>query len=408
MQLPGLRKRWNEWFSALPTETTKRYMEAMTVSAIIVAAGRGARLGGDVPKQYQMLSGAPVLKHTILSLLASDRVTEVIVVINPRDAALYEPIADSIPDDRLKPAVLGGDSRSVSVGNGLKAAGGDYVAIHDGARPLVPLDALERVFDQARKTGAAFLAMPVTDAVWQVTDGRATTALPRDAIWRAQTPQVFERQAILAAHTAHDGPADDDVAIAVAAGLDVHPVRGSQRNLKITFSEDLVLAEQQLGTDMDIRTGNGFDVHKFGPGDHVVLCGLKIPHDHGLVGHSDADVAMHAVTDALFGAIAEGDIGQWFPPSDPQWKGAASEIFLRKAVERVTERGFRINNIDCTLICETPKIGPHSTQMRHNLAAITGLGVEYISVKATTSEKLGFTGRREGIAAQATVLVSTT
>ncbi len=382
-------------------------MEPMTVSAIIVAAGRGARLGGDVPKQYQMLSGAPVLKHTILSLLASDRVTEVIVVINPRDAALYAPIADSIPDDRLKPAVIGGDSRSVSVGNGLKAAGGDYVAIHDGARPLVPLDALDRVFDQAEKTGAAFLALPVTDAVWQVTDGRATTALPRDAIWRAQTPQVFERRAILAAHTAHDGPADDDVAIAVAAGLDVHPVRGSQRNLKITFAEDLALAEQQLGTDMDIRTGNGFDVHKFGPGDHVVLCGLKIPHDHGLVGHSDADVAMHAVTDALFGAIAEGDIGQWFPPSDPQWKGAASEIFLRKAVERVTERGFRINNIDCTLICETPKIGPYSTQMRHNLAAITGLGVECINVKATTSEKLGFTGRREGIAAQATVLVST-
>ncbi len=405
MQVRSLRKRRNEWLYALSLETTKRYINPMKVSAIIVAAGRGARLGGEVPKQYQLLSGSPVLKHTILSLLASDRVTEVIVVINPRDAALYAPIAGSISDDRLKPAVSGGDSRSVSVRSGLKAAGGDYVAIHDGARPLVPLDALDRVFDQARKTGAAFLALPVTDAVWQVTDGRATTALPRDAIWRAQTPQVFERRAIVAAHAAHDGPADDDVAIAVAAGLDVHPVRGSQRNLKITFAEDLALAEQQLGTNMDIRTGNGFDVHKFGPGDHVVLCGLKIPHDRGLVGHSDADVAMHAVTDALFGAIAEGDIGQWFPPSDPQWKGAASEVFLRKAVERVTARGFRISNVDCTLICEVPKIGPNSRDMRRNLAAIMGISEDRVAVKATTSEKLGFTGREEGIAAQANVLI---
>ena len=216
---------------------------------------------------------------------------------------------------------------------------------------------------------------------------------------------MFERRAIVAAHAAHDGPADDDVAIAVAAGLDVHPVRGSQRNLKITFAEDLALAEQQLGTNMDIRTGNGFDVHKFGPGDHVVLCGLKIPHDRGLVGHSDADVAMHAVTDALFGAIAEGDIGQWFPPSDPQWKGAASEVFLRKAVERVTARGFRISNVDCTLICEVPKIGPNSRDMRRNLAAIMGISEDRVAVKATTSEKLGFTGREEGIAAQANVLI---
>lgn len=380
-------------------------MEAMTISAIIVAAGRGARLGGDVPKQYRLLSGRPVLGHTIRSLLASDQVTEVIVVINPRDGALYAPIAESIADDRLKPAVLGGDNRSVSVRSGLKAAAGDYVAIHDGARPMVPLDALDRVFTQARRTGAAFLALPVTDAVWQVTDGKAATALPRDAIWRAQTPQVFERRAIMAAHAAHDGSADDDVAIAVAAGLDVLPVRGSQRNIKITFAEDLVLAEQQLGTHMDIRTGNGFDVHKFGDGDHVILCGLKIPHDRGLVGHSDADVAMHAVTDALFGAIAEGDIGQWFPPSDPQWKGAASEVFLRKAAERVAARGYRISNIDCTLICEAPKIGPNSERMRHNLAAILGLSLDRVAVKATTSEKLGFTGRQEGIVAQASVLV---
>lgn len=379
----------------------------MTVSAIIVAAGRGARLGGEIPKQYRLLSGSPVLKHTILSLLASDEVTELIVVINPSDAHLYHLIAESIGDSRLKPAIDGGNNRSVSVGNGLKAATGDYVAIHDGARPLVPLDALTRVFAQARKTGAAFLALPVTDAVWQVSDGRAETALPRDAIWRAQTPQVFERRAILAAHAAHDGPADDDVAVAVAAGLDVHPVRGSQRNLKITFAEDMALAEQQLGTPMDIRTGNGFDVHKFGDGDHVVLCGLKIPHDRGLVGHSDADVAMHAVTDALFGAIAEGDIGQWFPPSDPQWKGAASDIFLRKAVERVAARGYRISNIDCTLICEAPKIGPHSAQMRRNLSEIVGISEDRVAVKATTSEKLGFTGRQEGIAAQATVLICT-
>jgi 2-C-methyl-D-erythritol 4-phosphate cytidylyltransferase/2-C-methyl-D-erythritol 2,4-cyclodiphosphate synthase len=233
-------------------------------------------------------------------------------------------------------------------------------------------------------------------------DDIAGSAHPRDTLWRGQTPQAFHLTDILAAHEAAKNPADDDVAIAHAAGLDVTAVLGSELNVKITRPEDFALAARLLGKTMDIRVGNGFDVHKLGDGDHVILCGVKIPFDRGLIGHSDADVGMHAVTDAIFGAISEGDIGQWFPPSDPQWKGAASDIFLKKAVEVSVSKGFTISNLDCTLICEQPKIGPHANAMRKALSDITGLDIGRISVKATTSEKLGFTGRGEGIAAQAT------
>jgi len=264
------------------------------------------------------------------------------------------------------------------------------------------LDALERVIDALDSNRAAFLALPVTDALWQVVDEKALRAQPRDTLWRGHTPQAFHLSDILAAHEAATHAADDDVALARIAGLDVVAVLGSELNLKVTRPEDFALAERLLGNTMDIRVGNGFDVHKLGAGDHVTLCGIKIPFDRGLIGHSDADVGMHAITDAIFGAISEGDIGQWFPPSDPLWKGAASDIFLKKAVEVFASKGFSISNIDCTLICEQPKIGPHATAMRQALAEITGVAIDRISVKATTSEKLGFTGRGEGIAAQAT------
>lgn len=374
----------------------------MKRTGLIVAAGRGQRAGGGTPKQYRDLAGKPVLHHTIQAMLASDKIDSVQVVIHPDDQELYNRGIVDISDPRLQPPVYGGQTRSASVLNGLHACDCDQVYIHDGARPLLPLEALERVIVGLDTHRAAFLALPVTDALWQVADNLAGHAQPRDTLWRGQTPQAFRLMDILAAHNAAENPADDDVAIARAAGLDVIAIHGSELNLKITRPEDFALAEKLIGNNMDIRVGNGFDVHKLGAGDHVILCGVKIPFDRGLIGHSDADVGMHTITDAIFGAISEGDIGQWFPPSDPQWKGAASDIFLKKAVEVAASRGFSITNIDCTIICEQPKIGPHALDMRNALAEITGVEVSRISVKATTSEQLGFTGRGEGIAAQAT------
>jgi len=374
----------------------------MKRTGLILAAGRGTRAGGDLPKQYRDLAGDPILRHSIRAILASHRIDTVHVVIHPDDINDYNQCVDCITDTRLQPPVFGADTRSESALNGLRACTGDLVFIHDGARPLLPLDALDRIIDSLDINRAAFLALPVTDALWQIADEKALTAQPRDTLWRGQTPQAFHLRDILKAHEAAEHPADDDVALARLAGLDVIAVLGSEQNMKVTRPEDFALAAKLLGNTMDIRVGNGFDVHKLGVGNHVVLCGVKIPFDHSLIGHSDADVGMHAITDAIFGAISQGDIGQWFPPSDVQWKGASSDIFLKKAIEASASKGFSISNIDCTLICEQPKIGPHSTAMRQALADITGIEIERISIKATTSEKLGFTGRGEGIAAQAT------
>jgi len=374
----------------------------MKRTGLIVAAGRGHRAGGGIPKQYRDLAGEPVLRHSIRALLASARMDALRVVIHPDDKTFYDHAVAPIDDPRIQPPVMGGKTRSASVQNGLHACDGDQVFIHDGARPLLPLAALERLIDSLDHHRAAFLALPVVDALWQVGDGKADKTQPRDTLWRGQTPQAFYLADILAAHQSATAAADDDVAIARAAGLDVVALLGSELNMKITQAGDFALAGRLMGNAMDIRVGNGFDVHAFGAGDHVMLCGVKIPFDRGLIGHSDADVGMHAVTDAIFGAMAEGDIGQWFPPTDVEWKGAASDIFLKKAVELSVSKGFTISNIDCTLICEQPKIGPHADNMRKTLAGITGIEVSRISVKATTSEKLGFTGRGEGIAAQAT------
>jgi 2-C-methyl-D-erythritol 4-phosphate cytidylyltransferase / 2-C-methyl-D-erythritol 2,4-cyclodiphosphate synthase len=374
----------------------------MQLAALIVAAGRGTRAGAGLPKQYRLLAGQPVLFHSIRALLAHAAVDCVQVVIHADDADLYRGVSDLVGDPRLLPPVPGGQTRSDSVLNGLRAIQADTVLIHDGARPLLPPDALSRLIETLKEVPAAFLALPVTDALWRVEGDRARGAVPRDQLWRAQTPQGFRLTDILATHETATGPADDDVALARGAGLDVRVVMGSERNLKITRPEDFALAEKLMEQQMDVRTGNGFDVHRFGPGDQVMLCGVPVVHDHGLIGHSDADVGMHALTDAIFGALAEGDIGQWFPPNEAQWQGAPSDLFLRKAVERAGARGFAITHLDCTLICETPKIGPHAKAMRDTLSAITGVEVSRISVKATTSEKLGFTGRGEGIAALAT------
>jgi 2-C-methyl-D-erythritol 4-phosphate cytidylyltransferase/2-C-methyl-D-erythritol 2,4-cyclodiphosphate synthase len=376
--------------------------EMETITALIVAAGRGTRAGGGTPKQYRNLNGKAVLTRTIEAMLRNVQINAVRCVIHPDDQDLYTQVTQSIGDVRLQPPVIGGETRSQSVLNGLTGISTDFVLIHDGARPLVPQDAVARIIAGVRDTKACFLAIPVTDALWRVDDGVATDTLPRDTLWRGQTPQAFATDLIKGAHAQATKPADDDVAIARNAGITVTPIIGAEENIKITHASDFTLASRLIGDVMDVRVGNGYDVHALGDGDHVILNGIKIPHIAAMIGHSDADVAMHTITDAIFGALSEGDIGQWFPPSDDQWKGASSDIFLRKAVERAFERGFTISNIDCTIICEMPKIGPHAQVMRENLAEITGIDIDRISVKATTSEKLGFTGRGEGIAAQAT------
>lgn len=366
----------------------------MTTAAIIVAAGRGTRAGGEIPKQWQMLAGRPVLAHALDAFAP----LPCLLVIHPDDA----PRAAALGVE----TVHGGATRSQSVRNALEALAGrgvTRVLIHDGARPLVSPAVIARVLAALEDHDGAAPALAVTDALWTGENGRVSGTRDRAGLYRAQTPQGFRFDAILSAHRAHRGEAADDVEVARAAGLSVAIVPGEDDNLKLTFPGDFARAEAILkGRGMDIRLGNGFDVHAFCPGDHVWLCGVQVPHSKGLLGHSDADVGMHALTDAIYGALAEGDIGRHFPPSDPQWKGAASRIFLAHAAGLAQARGFRIANADVTLICERPKVGPHAAAMQLALAGIMGIEPGRVSVKATTSERLGFTGREEGIAAIAT------
>lgn len=368
----------------------------MTTAAIITAAGRGLRAGGDLPKQWQMLAGQPVVAHALAAFAGMPRV----LTVHPDDQALAEALRLDIK------IVPGGATRSASVKNALEALAGQGISkvlIHDGARPMVSAAVIARVIEALDQAAAAAPALPVSDALWRGADGRVTGTQDRSGLYRAQTPQGFRYDAILAAHRAHPGDAADDVAVARAAGLDVTIVAGDEDNLKLTFPDDFARAEAILrGRRMDLRVGNGFDVHAFCDGDGVWLCGVKVPHGKALLGHSDADVGMHALTDAIYGALAEGDIGRHFPPSDPQWKGAESHIFLRHAMRLARAKGFELANCDVTLICERPKVGPHAEAMRAALAAILQVDLERVSVKATTSERLGFTGREEGIAAMAT------
>ncbi len=373
----------------------------MTTAAIIVAAGRGTRAGGDLPKQWQDLCGQTVAARTLAAFADLPRIDRIVIVLHPDDMDRAAGFPGAM-------AVAGGATRDASVRAGLESLAGSgvtQVLIHDVARPLVPSVVVDSVLDALGTHDGAAPALEVTDALWLGEAGHVTGTRDRTGLFRAQTPQGFRFDAILAAHRAHPGGAADDVEVARAAGLTVAIVPGDERNLKITRPEDFARAAQFLETPMDIRTGSGFDVHAFEPGDHVILCGIRVPHDRALKGHSDADVGMHTITDAIYGALAEGDIGRHFPPSDPRWKGAASHIFLEHAVGLCAARGFRIANVDVTLICERPKIGPHAAAMQAELARIMALDPGRISVKATTSERLGFTGREEGIAALATVTV---
>lgn len=370
----------------------------MTICALVVAAGRGTRAGGDLPKQWQRVAGRSVLAHTIAAFQAHPAVDTIAVVLHPDDMEKAAGFRDA--GILIAP---GGADRAASVRAGLALLPqSGKVLIHDAARCCVSPQVIRDVIAALQDHPAAAPGLPVTDALWQGDAGRVTGMQDREGLFAAQTPQGFDLPLIRTAHAAYDGPAADDVAVARAAGHAVAITPGDADNIKITTPGDFARAARILEGRMDIRTGNGFDVHAFGPGDHVTLCGVKIPHDQGLVGHSDADVGMHTVTDAIYGALAMGDIGQHFPPSDPQWKGAASDIFLRHAAGLAAEAGFAITHVDCTLICEQPKIGPHAPEMRRVMAGLLGLEVDRVSVKATTSERLGFTGRGEGIACMAT------
>ncbi|MFZ4381496.1 MAG: bifunctional 2-C-methyl-D-erythritol 4-phosphate cytidylyltransferase/2-C-methyl-D-erythritol 2,4-cyclodiphosphate synthase [Sandarakinorhabdus sp.] len=373
----------------------------MRIHAIIVAAGSGIRAGGDVPKQYRSINGQPLLRHAVLGLLAHAAIGEVRVVINPECRALYEDAVAGLP---LPEPVAGGATRQDSVLAGLEALASDppdVVLVHDAARAFVPeavIDALLAAFDDPAVDGAC-PALPQVDSLRRGADGRFSGSVDRTSLWRVQTPQAFRYPALLAAHRAAAAGATDEVAIALAAGLRVAITPGDERAFKVTEPADFAKAEAM--TVYSSRAASGFDVHRFGPGDHVWLCGVRVPHDAGLIGHSDADAGLHALTDALLGTIAAGDIGDHFPPSDERWRGAASDQFLAHAGSLVRARGGLIDHVDVTLICERPKIGPHREAMRVRIAEILGLAVERVSVKATTTEKLGFTGRQEGLAAQA-------
>jgi len=379
-----------------------------SVAVVVVAAGRGVRAGPGAPKQWRPLAGRAVLAHTLDAFAGHPRCDRIVLVLHPDDMAMAA--GYTAREDCRMDAVAGGPDRAASVLNGLEAlaeVAPDFVLIHDAARPLVSPGLIDGVLAALEKGPAAAPALAVTDALWTGRDGRVTGTRDRDGLFRAQTPQGFHFDAILAAHRAHPGGATDDVAVARAAGLDVTIVPGDPDNLKITGPADFARAERLLRGRMgdpitDIRLGNGYDVHAFTEGDHVTLCGVSVPHDRALLGHSDADVGLHAITDAIYGALADGDIGQHFPPSDPRWKGAESDIFLVHARDRATAQGFAIGNVDVTLVCERPKVGPHAPQMAARVAELLGISPDRVSVKATTSERLGFTGREEGIAAIAT------
>jgi len=366
-------------------------------AALIVAAGRGTRAGAGLPKQWRPLAGRRVADWTIAAFVAHPDIDHVLVVTHPEDHAFAKSLD--------VPTVHGGDTRDASVRAGLEAlapSGFDKVLIHDVARAGVSAQVISDVVAALDHTDGAAPALAVTDALWHGAHQRVTGTQDREGLYRAQTPQGFCFEAILAAHRAHKGAAADDVAVARAANLAVAIVDGHEDNLKITTPDDFARMEKVLRHHMDIRLGNGFDVHAFEDGDHVTLCGVDIAHTHALKGHSDADVGMHAVTDAIYGALAEGDIGRHFPPSEMEWKDADSAIFLEHAVTLATQKGYRIGNVDCTLICERPKIGPHAGAMMARMSEIMGLDPDQVSIKATTSERLGFTGREEGIAALAT------
>jgi 2-C-methyl-D-erythritol 4-phosphate cytidylyltransferase/2-C-methyl-D-erythritol 2,4-cyclodiphosphate synthase len=391
----------------------------VTVAALIVAAGRGSRAAQEAvhPKQYLPIGGVPMVTRSIAAFAGHPRVDDIVVVIHPDDAPLYQAASGGF-GKRLRAPVPGGARRQDSVRAGLEALARQApssVLIHDAARPFVDAALIDRVIDTLGAHDGALPCLPVTDTLKWVARGHVIGTAERNQLFHAQTPQGFKFGAILAAHReAAKDPArefTDDSGIAEWFGLDVALVEGAESNRKLTTAGDIVLADELLqprrgreaGT---IRVALGYDVHAFGPGDAVILCGVSIPHDRELTGHSDADVGLHALTDALLGTIADGDIGEHFPPSDARWRGVASEVFLKHAARKIKERGGTIVHADITLLCEAPRIGPYRDRMRARIAELLALDVARVSIKATTNEGLGFIGRGEGIAAMATATVN--
>jgi 2-C-methyl-D-erythritol 4-phosphate cytidylyltransferase/2-C-methyl-D-erythritol 2,4-cyclodiphosphate synthase len=373
----------------------------MTIAAILVAAGSGSRFGAETPKQFLPLAGRPVIRHAAEALA--------------REVDLLQPVGEAAPIEvalrgmTFLPVVAGGASRQASVLAGLEALvphAPDIVLVHDAARPLIPSGTVVALLAALERASGAIPAVPVADTLKRGSDGRIAETVPRAGLFRAQTPQAFRFAALLAAHRAPaTDVATDDASLLEAAGQIVLLVAGAEDNIKLTYPEDLQRLERAMGGSLIPRVGTGFDVHAFAEGRALILCGVEVPHPRGLAGHSDADVGMHALCDAIYGALAEGDIGRHFPPSEAAWKDADSARFLVHAAERIAARGGRLANADVTLICERPKIAPYAAAMSERLAVLLGVDKSLVSVKATTTERLGFTGRGEGIAAQAVATV---
>ena len=383
----------------------------LKTAAIIVAAGRGLRAGAGGPKQYRMIGGRSVISRAMEPFCNHPQIFAVQPITNPDDIAAFN---EAVSDLRYHAPANGGATRQASVHAGLEALADhapDIVLIHDAARPFVTPALIERAIAAAQITGAAVPGVAVTDTIKPVHEAGHVEATPDRARLRsAQTPQAFRFDVILEAHrrAAKEGRDDftDDAALAEWAGLTVATFEGDLANMKLTTPEDFIREEARLAASLgDIRMGTGYDVHAFGDGDHLMICGVRVPHTRGFLAHSDGDVGLHALVDAILGALADGDIGSHFPPTDPQWKGAASDKFLKYAVDRVTARGGRIANLEVTLICERPKIGPLRDAMREKISEISGVALSRVAVKATTSERLGFTGREEGIAATAAATI---
>ena len=381
------------------------------IAVLVAAAGKGLRAGEGLSKQYRLLCGVPVISRTVDVFRAALPEAQIHIVIAPGDESL---LSQALQGREAAGVTTGGTTRQDSVRRGLEAlakTAPDIVLVHDAARPFISAALIERLVEACKSGDVDGVApgLPIADSIKKCApDGSVEASVARADLWRVQTPQVFSFPAILAAHRVAD-PAlnlSDDFAVAERAGLRLRMVQGDEANFKITTAADFDRATAALVNRLtDIRTAQGFDVHAFRPGDHVMLCGVRIAHTHALLGHSDADVGLHAITDAVLGCIAAGDIGTYFPPSDPRWRGAASQLFLEHARDLVVARGGMIAHVDVTLICEAPKIGPHRDAMVAGVADILGLARDRISVKATTTERLGFTGRNEGIAAMATVTV---
>jgi len=382
-------------------------------AALVLAGGSGSRFGGETPKQYQILGGRAVLRHAVDAFLYHPQIDEIRVVLRPDDRPRYDAAFGGLD---ILPPVDGGRTRQDSTRLGLESLRDldpDTVLIHDGARPFPDQALISRTLAGLEKFPGIVPALPISDTVKRTRgkdggqDNIIVGTVDRGGLWRAQTPQAFRYKDIRSAHeTAQGQEMTDDAMIAAKSGLSVALVMGNEDNIKITTREDMTRAERIMGLHQAVtRIGTGFDVHAFCPGDHVILGGVKIAHDFGLEGHSDADAALHALTDALLGAIGDGDIGTHFPPTDARWRDAASSAFLKHAASLVRGRGGNITNVDVTIICERPKITPHRAAMRTAIAAMLDIGEEAVSVKATTTEGLGFTGRREGIAAQAVAAI---